>query len=245
MKTQNEKKPSLEEKLPLYARLAHSEWVATLYERRRIILTAFFGCVALIFAFSWFFHSRSEHQVENYLLAEKIAEEIKGQQTLFESAQKGKTKKELLKDLEGLAKQDPIIAERFKGIIAQESLIEEKSDSKKYLLQTVAQLSHTELPLFQEFAVVVQEISENKIREAQTRAKNLLSNKELDKFPILKQFTLLHKAACERQLSEQEELQKTLATLKEMMQKENGNGVLFALLQESDYSLLDFLREKK
>jgi hypothetical protein len=247
MKTQNEKKPSFEDKLPLYARLAHSEWFATLYESRRIVLATTLGVIVFILAISWFFHTKKEHQVENLFVAEKIAEELKGQQNLFESTPKGKTKAELLKELVFLAKQDPIIAERFKGLIVQESLIEEKSDYKKYLQSSIAQLSHSDLPLFQEFALVVQEISENKIKEAHTRAKSMLEKKELDQFPVLQQFTLLHLAACERALSKQEELEKTLRELKAIVQKENGNGngALYALLQEGDYSLLDFLREKK
>ncbi len=247
-------KNPIDSHLPLMERLLHSPFLSTLRTKQKELCYAALACLFL-FGGSFFWLQKSKaSQIENYQLASLYADELMKSSKLFDT-QKGKDEKltsktddELFASLQALAKSNPLIKERYNGLIAEWLILKgEKKELPAYANKAIATLLSSNMPLFASFSKISSLTAENRFKEAfeeaNTLQKNIEAQNGTETNGLLYAFTLLQEAAILRALGFHERAQKTVEKLKSSTQYPE----LVSHLQDKETSLLDFLgkAEKK
>ena len=248
----NNKNP-IDAHLPFFERVQNSDWFQKLTHRKK---EAGYGAVALLVLLAIIIgvtYRAKKNQIEDYQIASLYAEQLQKTPKLFENEAKAgnasvKTNDELFASLLSIAKADPLVKERFNGLIAEEFILRDsEQELKPYAKRTIQKLNDSNLPLYASFSEITLLTSENRLKEALEAALHLQQQKELADYPTLYAFTLLQQAALEHTLGFNENAQKTIGKLKTVIQSDQAMTADMAKfishLQDKQTSLLDFLQQ--
>lgn len=256
-------KNPVDSQLPLIDRLLHSPLLQKLQAKQKELYYALLVFLFLLGSTFFWLHKSKKTDLENYQLASSYANELMKSSSFNTQKEEEVDEKKSADNftrLQALVKSDPLIKERYNGLIAEWLLLkEQKKEFAAFADHAIRTLSSSKMPYFARFSKISALTLENRLKEAFEEAhqleKSLEEHNGAETNATLYAFTLLQEVALLHALGFHDRAQKTVEKLKKniaasdpssrFVLPENERSQFVQHLQEQEALLLDFLAQGK
>jgi|GEM_PF-5503556 len=238
-------KKHIEESPTLLEKIMHSPLGKKCYEKRKTLFALFLALLICIIGGTLWQQTRVKKRLLHYKKAVSISHKLHTSKELTASDKEKVSHSDLAKELEEMAQSYTEIKKRYAGLLAQEGLIHGENGEKKTLAETsLDELRLHDLHKYADFSTLSLLIGGEKYEDAYTLCSKMTEKTFSSSENMLYGLLLLYKATLEKELNKENEMQKTIADIRHLLEIDDAHRALFNHLQDQNFSLLSFLEQK-